>query len=183
LFLRDILSILDYMVLQNNKVFRAGVLFLSILLICSGSVSFSQPKITPRTLSVTASQPIHFGTFSVTGSSGGTVTVAYDGTRTSSGDIMLLPVAPFPQPAIFEVQLCDAINLSISFGGSVTLTGSEGGSITLEIGPTEQGASGAVFPATCDFATLLRVGGTLNIPPETIPGNYSGTFEITFIQE
>lgn len=171
------------MVLQNLRVFRTGVLLLSILLLCSGRMSYSQPQVLPRTLSVTGSQPIHFGTFCITGSSGGTVTVAFDGTRTSSGDIMLLPVAPFPQPAIFEVQLCDAINVSISFTGSVTLNGSEGGSLTLEIGPTEQGASGSVFPATCDFATLLRVGGTLSIPPETIPGNYSGTFEITFIQE
>ena len=147
--------------------------------------SFAQPDLPQRSLTVTATQAIHFGTLCVTGGAGGTVTVGYDGTRTSTGNIALLSIAPTAQPAIFEIKLCQGRNVIITFSATTTLTGSNGGSLTLDIGPTEKGINGASFTTNsdCNFITPLRVGGTLHIPGTAIPGTYTGSFDITFNQE
>jgi len=150
-----------------------------------GLTVFSQPALPQRQVTVTATQSIHFGTF-ISTPAGGSVTVGFDGSRTSSGGITLLSVPPFAQPAIFEIKLCAGRNVSISFAPTTILTGSNGGTLTLDIGPTEKGPNGSSFPTIgdCNFITPLRVGGTLNVPSGTIfPGIYSGSFDLTFIQE
>jgi hypothetical protein len=148
-------------------------------------LSYSQPPLPQRTLTITATQAIHFGTFCVTGGSGGTVTVGYDGNRTSSGDILLLPILPTSQPAIFEVKLCQGRNVIITFSPTAILTNGSGGSLILHIGPTEYGFNGIRFATNsdCNFITPLRVGGTLDIPGNAPPGMYTGSFDITFNQE
>ena len=149
------------------------------------SYSFAQPVLPQRTTTVTATQSIHFGTFCVTGGAGGTVTVGYDGSRTSTGSILLLSVAPTAHPAIFEIKLCEGRNVTITFDATTILTGNNGGSFTLDLGPTEKGLSGSSFPANsdCNFITPLRMGGTLHIPGTAIPGTYTGNYTITFNQQ
>jgi hypothetical protein len=149
------------------------------------SISYSQPDLPQRTISITATQALHFGTFVLSGSGGGTVVLGYDGTRSSTGDISLSALAPVAQPAIFDIKLCQGRNVTITFDPTTTLTGSNGGSFTLNVGPTEKGVSGSQFPVynDCDFITTLRVGGTLNIPGSSPAGIYTGTFYITFEQE
>jgi len=157
----------------------AGVLFF-----CS-NFSFSQPVLPQRTITVTATQGIHFGTFCLTGGAGGTTTVGYDGTRSSTGNIALLGMAPTARPAIFEIKLCEGRNVNITFDATTILNGSNGGTLTLDIGPTEKGLSGANFATNsdCNFVTPLRVGGTLHVPGTAIPGVYTGSFTITFAQQ
>jgi hypothetical protein len=161
--------------------------FLIIFLISIGSFgkSYSQPGLPQRNVTVTATQPIHFGTFCVTGGAGGTVSVGYDGSRTSTGNILLLDLLPAAQPAIFEVKLCQGRNITVIFDATTVLSGSNGGTVTLDIGPTEKGISGSSFSTNsdCNFITPLRVGGTLHVPGTVIPGSYTGTFSITFAQE
>jgi hypothetical protein len=160
------------------------LLFAMAVLYASGR-AFGQPVLPQRSITVTATQAIHFGTLCVTGGAGGTVTVGYDGSRTSSGSIALLSMAPTAQPAIFEIKLCEGRNVSISFAASTTLTGSNGGTLILDIGPSEQGSNGAIFATgnDCNFITPLRMGGTLHVPGSAVQGTYTGTFEITFNQE
>jgi hypothetical protein len=160
------------------------MLFLATVLFFCFDFSFAQPNLPPRTITVTPTQGIHFGTLCATGS-GGTVTVVWDGSRTSTGDITLLSMAPTAQPAIFEIKLCQGRNVIITFAATTILTGSNGGSLTLDIGPTEKGPNGAIFPTNndCNFITPLRVGGTLHIPGTVIPGIYTGSFDITFNYE
>lgn len=161
------------------------VLFITVELCLCAGVSFAQPLLPQRTITVTATQGIHFGTLCRTGISGGTVTVGYDGARTSTGDIELLAIAPTAHPSIFEIKLCQGRNVTITFAATATLTGSNGGTLTLDIGPTEKGISSASFETNndCNFITPLRVGGTLHIPGTAIPGIYSGNFDITFNQQ
>jgi hypothetical protein len=170
--------------IKTNRHFYK-LLYLTIVLFLSAKVSFTQPVLPQRTLSVTATQAIHFGTFCVMGWPGGSVTVGYDGVRTSTGNIVLLSMAPTAQPAVFEIKLCEGRNVIITFSPTTTLYGSNGGSLALDIGPTENGNNGASFTTNndCDFVTPLRVGGTLHMPGSTIPGTYSGSFNITFNQE
>lgn len=150
------------------------LLFLTTILFFCVTFSFAQ------TLTVTATQAIHFGTICLTGSSG-TVTVGYDGSRTSTGNILLLSMAPTAQPAIFEIYHCPGGNVSITFDATTILTGSNGGSLSLDIGPTEKGPNGSIFATNsdCNIITPLRVGGTLHIPGTAISGTYTGSFAIT----
>lgn len=112
--------------------------------------------------------------------------MGYDGSRTPTGGITLLSMAPTAQPAIFEIKLCQGRNVNISIIPSIDLSGSNGGpSLTLDLGPTEKGAIGIPFPTNndCNFITTLRVGGTLHVPGAAIPGTFTGSFDITINQE
>jgi len=171
-------------ILNTIKRFLKVLLLSTALLFCV-YFSFAQPVLPQRTITVTPSQPIHFGTFCVTGGAGGTVTVGYDGSRTSDGNIVLLPIAPIAQPAIFEIKLCQGRNVIITYETTTTLTGSKGGSLILDIGPTEKGVNNASFTTNsdCNFITPLRVGGTLHVPGIAPSGTYTGSFNITFNQE
>ena len=120
-------------------------------------------------------------------SGGGTVTVDWQGSRSATGDVVLLSSNPPPSPAIFEVKLCQGRNVVITYSATTLLTGSDGGSLLLNIGPTEKGVSGSSFPINndCNFITQVRVGGTLVVGSMTANpgGNYSGSFSITFNQQ
>lgn len=164
-------------VLNTNKRFLKLFLLTIVFSFC---VNFSFAQLT-----VTDTQAINFGTFCLTGGAGGTVTVGYDGSRTSTGDILLLSMAPTAQPAIFEIKLCPGGNVSITFDATITLTGSNGGELTLDIGPTEKGPNGSIFATNsdCNIITPLHVGGTLNIPGTAISGTYTGSLAITINQQ
>jgi hypothetical protein len=168
---------------RNN--FLLKLFCLPTVFFFSVNISFSQPVLPQRTITVQATQGIHFGTFCITGGAGGTTTVGYDGTRSTTGNIALLAMAPTAHPAIFEIKLCEGRNVNITFDATTILTGSNGGTLTLDIGPTEKGLSGASFATNsdCNFVTPLRVGGTLHVPGTAIPGVYTGSFAITFVQQ
>ena len=173
------------MIKVNSKIsYNIVCVILTSLVLCV-SYSYGQPSLPPRSIEVNATQSLQFGTFALTGGAGGRVLVGYDGSRTASGSVALLAVAPYAQPAIFEVKLLQGRNININFSAITSLTGSDGGTLTLNIGPTDKGISAANFPTnnSRDFTTLLRVGGTLDIPSGAIPGFYTGTFFITFNQE
>jgi hypothetical protein len=154
----------------------------TILFLCAG-FSFAQPGLPPRTITVTATQALNFGRVCVTGM-GGTVTVGWDGSRTSTGGVVIIST-PAAQPAIFEIKLCQGRNVSITYLATTILTGSNGGSLTLDLGPTEYGGNNASFPTKgdCSYITPMRMGGTLHIPGTAFPGTYTGTFDITFNQQ
>lgn len=172
------------MKIWNTPVHIITKLFLTINLFFCINISFAQPDLPQRTLTITSTQAIRFGSFCVKGS-GGTVIVGWDGSRTSTGDVVLLSRSPTAQAAIFEIKLCQGRNVNISFDATTILYGSNGGELTLDIGPTEKGMNGASFStkADCNFVTPLRVGGTLHIPGTAPRGTYTGSFEITFNQQ
>lgn len=173
------------MIKVNLKIPYNTVSIVISSLVLSVSCSYGQPALPTRSIEVNASQSLQFGTFALTGGAGGSVLVDYDGGRTASGSVALLAVAPYAQPAIFEVKLLQGRNINIDYSATTILTGSDGGSLTMNIGPTDKGVSTADFPTnnSRDFTTLLRVGGILEIPSGAIPGSYTGTFFITFNQE
>jgi hypothetical protein len=167
------------MIIKTLNTIKRSLKLLSItifLTICVNS-TFAQ-------LTITATQAINFGAICLAGANG-TVTVGYDGARTSTGSLVLLSMAPIAQPAIYEIKLCPVGYVNIQYDATTILTGSNGGELTCDIGPTEKGISGASFASNsdCNFAMQLLVGGTLHILDLTIPGTYTGTFSITFNQE
>lgn len=160
-------------------------LFLIVIAFFGYSITYAQADIAQQPITLAATRAICFGKFCVTGSSGGTITIGYDGNRTATGAIVLLPGYPAAEPAIFEAKLCPNKNVSINFDAAISISSSNGTLLKMDIGPSEKGANGSVFITNtdCNTATALRVGGTLYISGKTIPGNYSGIFNITFKQE
>lgn len=137
----------------------------------------------PITIYINPAQGLNFGTFTQ-GVSGGSVIIYPSGVRSVTGDVLQLSSGiPF-SPAIFEVEANPGTVVSILNGPDVQLVGSNGGTMTLQIG-----LSGTGSPFITNIAppgrTEVRIGGVLLVGnPLTNPGgNYSGTFMITFIQE
>lgn len=160
-----------------------AVTALLVLFAISGAVMAQEPPPRPVMITYNNSQPLAFGAFAP-GVAGGTVTVDADGTRNSSGDIVLLSLGFAFTPAMFYVRANPGTVLSILVGPPVTLTGSGGGTLTLQTGGSLP-ASPFVTTLPWPQQTTLLVGGTLTIGNLVAnpPGNYTGNFNITLIRE
>lgn len=142
-----------------------------------------EPPPRPISVYVNPAQGLIFGAF-FQGITGGQVIIHPDGSRTVSGSIVQANLGfPF-SPAIFEVDANPGTLISIMNGPDVVLSGSNGGTLSLHIGPASTGTP-FIATATSPARTLVRIGGTLTVgsPPANPAGNYSGTFSVTFIQE
>lgn len=139
--------------------------------------SFSQVQ------SVTTLQNLSFGTFSQ-GSSGGTVTISATGSRSVTGSVMPFNLGPSCFQAIFEVEAPAGTIISILAGPNATLRGSNGGSMTLQLGIADKGAT-FVSSVSPPASTQVSIGGTLTVGDAAAspPGTYTGTFYITFNNE
>ncbi|MFZ4582687.1 MAG: DUF4402 domain-containing protein [Paludibacter sp.] len=161
------------------------------LLLCASIVTvYAQtgPDLPQRTAVVRATQKLNFGDMTIlAGSSGGTITVDYNGLRTHTGSVILLNIGNPVQQAIFEVKICPGRLVNVTFPSTITLTGSNGGSMLLHLGPTSIGASGSSFISNkgCDDLHFVSVGGTLDVGAigANPAGLYSGTFSLTFVQQ
>lgn len=136
----------------------------------------------PVVVYVNPAQGLIFGAF-YQGSSGGTVIIYPDGSRSTTGSVIQTSQGFSFSPAIFEVDAEPGTLVTIVNGPDVTLSGSNGGSISLHIGNADP-VSPFIARATSPGRTQIRIGGTLTLtnPLANPPGNYSGTFSVTFIQ-
>lgn len=168
---------------KTSNRFHMKLLFSIAILFLFIEVSFAQPELPDRNLTIAATQGLYFGKFYDLGA-GGTISIDWRGIRTTTGGIIAV-TSSIARPALFEIKLCQGRNVTITFAPTTILTGSNGGELTLDIGPTEKGVNGALFAIenNCNFVTMLRVGGTLHIPGNSPPGFFSGSFEISFDQQ
>ena len=152
-----------------------------LLLIFSQAVIAQEPP--PRPITVTVGQSLSFGAFTL-GLSGGTVTISPVGSRSATGDVILLNLGYLYSTAQYEVVGNPGTLVSLLNGPDVALPGSNGGSLTLHIGSSNP-ISPFVLTTLPPVSTLLNVGGTLTVstPGNNPAGSYSGTFYITFVQE
>ena len=157
------------------------LLFLTTILFFCLSVSYAQPDLPQRTITVQPTQSIDFGIFYVV--SAGTITVDWQGTVSTTGGVVSLSSSTV-HPAIFDIKLCQGRKVTITYDPTTTITNGTP-SLTLNVGPTEKGPSGSDFPVNsdCNFITTLRVGGTLDVPSGSASGIYNGSFSMTFTQE
>lgn len=144
---------------------------------CYGLTSFSQ------IISVNTAQDLSFGAFTQ-GSSGGTVTLQTDGSRSTTGTVVGLSLGYLYYQAIFEVEASAGTIISISYGPDASLTGSNGGSMSLKIGgsdPNSPLVSNIEPPGknSINIGGILTVGNMATSPP----GSYTGSFYVTFNNE
>ncbi|HMD00051.1 MAG TPA: DUF4402 domain-containing protein, partial [Ferruginibacter sp.] len=137
----------------------------------------------PGAIYVYTYQNLKFGAFTQ-GASGGTVVINTDGTRNVTGTVVALNFGVTYFQAQFDVEAAPGSLISITNGPDATLTGSNGGSITLHIGSSDPGSpfnTTVSPPAT----TRVNIGGTLTVGniSSAPPGAYSGSFSVTFNQE
>lgn len=154
------------------------------LFICvTAIVNAQEPPPRPVIITANASQPLAFGAFSP-GISGGTVTVTPSSTRSSTGSVVLLSMGYTYTSAMFYVRANPGTVLSLLGNPPVTLTGSGGGTITLQISGS-QPASPFVTTLPWPQQTTLLVGGILTVGniASNPPGTYSGSFTITLVRE
>lgn len=163
-----------------NKSFLKLV-FLTLIFFFCLNVSYAQPALPQRTITAQPTQPIDFGIFYVT--SAGTITVDWQGIVSTTGGVVVVSSAN-ARPAIFDVKLCQGRNVTITYNPTTIITNGTP-YLTLNVGDTEKGPSGATFAVenNCTFITTLRVGGTLDIPSGAATGTYTGSFSINFTQE
>ncbi|MFA7451220.1 hypothetical protein SDC9_69692 [bioreactor metagenome] len=122
-------------------------------------------------------QDLQFGSF-YPGSSGGTITVSTNGTRSSNGSFVFLPGYPANQ-AQFKFtmsRLFGFVNINITADNLTRVGG--GGTLPLTVSYTPQS-----FFTWLYRVTYINVGGTLTISPTSLPGAYIGNIYITEISQ
>ena len=158
------------------------LLFIISIAILSSLPATGQEK-PPKPIAVTVStlQHLNFGTLIVSGA-GGTVTVDYNGTRSSTNEVYIqsLSNSEIPSPALFEVTALRGTLITIVNGPPVNLTGNHGGTISLVLGQSNTGSPFVVRGSITEVA----IGGTLTIGSlgANPTGDYSGSFTVTFVQ-
>ena len=154
------------------------------LLVCSIGLyipAFSQeqpPK--PIAVTVSVSQHLNFGTIIPNGAGGGSVTVDFTGLRTYTGQIILPATGSFSSPALFQITALPGTLITIVNGLPATLS-APGGTLLMTIGPSSTGTPFITTGTTTD----VFIGGTLTVGSliANPAGAYSGTFNVTFVQQ
>ena len=137
----------------------------------------------PGALSVYTIENMSFGAFSA-GSTDGTVVISNSGLRSVTGDIIALNMGVLYYQSIFDIDAPRGSVVSVMNGADAVLRGSNGGTMTMHIGSSSP-ASPFITVVNQPARTSISIGGTLSVgtPAANPPGNYSGTFFITFNQE
>ncbi len=171
--------------IHQNKIYHVLLIMCAVVVlffIQSAAIAQEDPP-RPISLYVYPAQGLMFGAI-VQGTTGGTVTVYPDGSRSSTGDVTLISLGITYSPALFGIEANPGTLISILNGPDATLTGSNGGTMILQIG-----SSDPVSPFVCTLPrparNLVWIGGTLIVgtPLASPSGSYSGSFSITFMQE
>lgn len=137
----------------------------------------------PKPMQVSTYQHLSFGAF-INGNNGGTVSVDPQGNRSVTGDIIPVFLENQFHPAIFEVEANAGVVISILNGPDITLTGSNGGSLLLHLGSSLP-LSPFINSTRPPFRTQIMIGGTITVGNTLAnpPGDYTGQFFVTFVQE
>jgi hypothetical protein len=141
------------------------------------------PNLFPLPITVEVVQDLSFGSFYV-GANGGTITITPEGTRTTTGTIVPLATST-ETPAIFEVRSLTLFprRVHIVFPASVYLTRS-GGSERIVVNNFKSDKPSG-FWSSLFLTQRVNVGATLTVQglSSNPPGNYAGTFSVTFAYE
>lgn len=129
---------------------------------------------------VISTQDLSFGAFAA--GTGGTVTISPQGARTATGDVTLMTGGLASQGSSASFDLTGSPNatyqITLPTDNAVTLTGSQGGSMSLSSftsSPSGQGQLNASGTQT------VYVGAALGVGSNQAAGSYSGSFNVTMV--
>lgn len=137
-----------------------------------------EPEQPPKPIKVTVDllRNLNFGTFCYSNSSG-KVIIDPNGVRSSLGDIIL--INSNTSAALFYVEAIPGTQITILNGPDAILSGNRG-TMFLKIGDSSPRS-----PFTSSGTNAIAIGGILTVGTKDAnpPGDYSGTFSVTFVQE
>jgi hypothetical protein len=127
--------------------------------------------------------PLQFGDFYPSGG-GGEVIVSSNGTRTSTGSVILLPSGQISSAGVLEIRALPKRMMQIHLSESVWLQGSNGGKLRLYPGPLSTG-NVFVTPPGAPSGFTLTMGGRLQLSSLQVnpSGSYTGSIYITLISQ
>jgi hypothetical protein len=159
---------------------RKLFMVLPVIFLLSLSLEVIAQQDPPRPIKVTKVQDLGFGTF-YQGGAGGTVTILWNGTRSSGGTVVLFGIGG--SSAIFNIVANPGTIISFLKPTS-SLSDGSGHFLSLQIDTTNP-VSPFVITNNYPTPTPVNFGGILTIgtPLANPPGNYTGTFDITFVQQ
>lgn len=129
-----------------------------------------------RTLAVTSTSGLSFGTLAPS-TSGGTVVVAPDGARAATGGVTLLSANAGSAGSV-NLAGTAALAYTVSMPSSVTLTAASGSqTMTLSSLTTNLSSNAGTLGAT--GAGSFNIGGTLNVGANQAVASYSGIVPVT----
>lgn len=163
---------------------RLPAIILGIIMVVKTTLIMGQePPPFPMTVTASITHNLSFGAF-YQGAGGGSVIISSAGSRSSTGDIVLLNMGFVYAAGLYDIVANPGTLVSVLNGSDATLTGSNGGTLTLKIGNSAP-VSPFIISTMPPASTQMYVGATLLVgtPASNPPGNYTGTFNITFIQE
>ena len=137
----------------------------------SASAATSATIITPIAISKTAD--MSFGNIAINNNAG-TVVLAPAGTRSATGGVTLPSTTGSISAASFSVTGASGYTFSITLPSSVTLTGSESGSMVVNSFTSTPSSSGTLSGGA---ATVL-VGATLNLEASQAAGTYTNASDL-----
>ena len=151
-----------------------------ILLLFSLTANGQEPP--PRPLEITETQQLSFGVFTLSGA-GGTVIIYSDGSRGATGSVIPLLLNPVHSTARFELVANPGTIISLMGWPASTLSnGTQTMSFVID-------STLPVLPYVINTippnGNTLNLGGTLTVGSllANPSGSYSGTYNITFVQE
>ena len=160
------------------------IFIIPVVLMYSVSVELKAQEPPPRPIRIdVTAQGLSFGAF-YHGAVGGSVVILPSGSRSATGDVVLLGLGfPF-SAALFEVHAHPGTVISILNGPDAVLTGIPSGTMTLHIGSSNP-SSPFVSNVNFNIGIPLYIGGTLTVSNSAAnpPGSYTGTFDITLVRE
>lgn len=127
------------------------------------------------TFAVTPKNILNFGTFSVDQTTGGSITVGFDGSINPSPGINFVPFGASPSAGEFEITVTQG-KATVTFASmSSLLTKVGGGTISVD---NLTFSANQVYVDKFNTPYGIKLGGTLTIPSNTPPGIYSGTINV-----
>jgi hypothetical protein len=160
------------------------IFIIPVVLMYSVSLELKAQEPPPRPIRIdVTAQGLSFGAF-YHGAVGGTVVILPSGSRSATGDVVLLGLGyPF-SAALFQVHANPGTVISILNGPDAILAGIPSGTMTLHIGSSNP-SSPFVSNVNFNIGIPLYIGGTLTVGNSAAnpPGSYTGTFDITLVRE
>jgi hypothetical protein len=139
----------------------------------SATATTSATIITP--IAITKTVDMNFGNIAVSPTIAGTVVLAPAGTRTKTGGVTLPAVNGTVAAASFNITGLGTSTYAITLPGTITLTGTPSGSMTVGTFVSTPSGTGTL---TAGAQTVL-VGGTLNVGAAQAAGVYTNTTDMT----
>lgn len=126
--------------------------------------------------------PFRFGAF-YTGNLGGTVTLSYEGIRTATGNVVLLPLG-IVGPAVMEIRAPSNSMIHLHYEQRLHLKSSHGAFIAMLPGELSLG-NPFVSPPNAESGFTVSFGGVIELDggQHNPPGEYSGSIHIVLVVE